>query len=79
MSGKYTEEELLIATQIAYYNFDPAIINELTYENNGYSPTLQKILERDRAIFDAQQSDPSAYPGIKTIYEERCYLDPEKT
>ena len=79
MSGKYTEEELLIATQIAYYNFDPAIINELTYENNGYSPTLQKILERDRAIFDAQQSDPSAYPGIKTIYEERCYLDPDKT
>lgn len=34
MSGKYTEEELLIATQIAYYNFDPAIINELTYADD---------------------------------------------
>lgn len=79
MSDKYTEEELLIATQIAYYNFDPAIINELTYENNGYSPTLQMILDRDKQIFDAQKSDPSAYPGIKTIYEERCYLDPNKT
>lgn len=78
MSEKYSEEELLIATQIAYYNFDPVIINELTYENNGYFPTLQMILDRDKKIYDAQKKNPDTYPGIKTIYEERCCLNPNE-
>ena len=64
MNGKYTEEELLLATQIAYYNFDPEMIAELTAKNNGYSPTLQQILEEDYRKYERDSKG--------TIYHERC-------
>ena len=70
MSEKYTEEELLLATQIAYYNFDPEMIAELTAKNNGYSPTLQQILLEDYKNYNNDVKS--------TIYEERCVVDDEK-
>ena len=58
-----TEKELLYATQIAYYDFDQGLIDELTVQNDGVSPTLQDILNEDRIRF--REDDPS---NPSTIY-----------
>lgn len=47
-----TEKELLYATQIAYYDFDQNLINELATQNNGVPPTLQDILAKDKELFN---------------------------
>lgn len=70
MDKKYTEEELLLVTQIAYYNFDIDVIAQLTQENGGNPPTLQRLLQYDKALFDSKQEG--------TIYEKFCVPKPEK-
>ena len=58
-----TEKELLYATQIAYYDFDQDLIDELTVQNGGVSPTLQDILEED---WNQSKKDDLVNPS--TIY-----------
>lgn len=60
-----TEKELLYATQIAYYDFDQNLINELATQNNGVPPTLQDILAKDKELFN-----PDDTKNQSTIYSQ---------
>lgn len=52
-----TEKELLYATQIAYYDFDQGLIDELTVQNGGVSTTLQDILKENRSLSNEDDLD----------------------
>ncbi len=68
----YTEKELLYATQIAYYDFDPEMISELTDSNGGHAPTLQDILECD---YNVKESD-SIYKRLENTLKTEQGKDP---
>ena len=71
MANSFTEKELLYVTQIAYYDFDPEMIDELRNQNGGENPTLQQILEKD---FDLYKYGSEQEKG-QTIYAQWCDND----
>lgn len=71
MANSFTEKELLYVTQIAYYNFDPELIDELKSQNDGENPTLQEILQEDfnHYLYGKNKED--------TIYAQTCVNEAE--
>ena len=77
MAENYTDQELLDVTQIAYYNFDSEMIEDLTRKNGGRPPDLQQILVADYAKYKAIDKNLIEGDVKDTIYGSVCVEDPK--